>query len=672
MPVLTSPPLIGGAGKPVTGRVAVQATAEYEWTDTDAVVHYVTTAPQAAVVRDGQFYDLTSNTPLELIPTPANVGMRVVLRLEEQGAERGEHVMSRIVEVPDVATVAWGDLVDMVPPVAGGDYVIPPWASDVLTYRDEAAVSATNAQTSANSAAASAADASNSASAAATSEVNAANAAVGVAVRNRTMLDPDNFAGATDRDKVQAAVNDAIADGYPSIGFTRMFDLTGAAPVSIDKNPWHDRRELKLVGLGGGIRKDDAGVIFTSATANTGDVAATGMKFQSVAGAGTVVFDCDKLLRIICSGNDYRNVDRVVRQIEGGRWIQSCRFSNEHFVGGAGPAFEVIESYDVSILNNLFEDRDAAWHNVTPTTSTTGFKNRNLRIKDNVIENMADTPVKISATWGCTFSNNYMEQNGKGKNADPAFDAWNGTPAHVDLYTVQPGGWHSGLILDGNMFSMRATQKNARTVSVLLGKSYQGRPVTARGNVADGGTLFKFGNFANAAAGIDRSSYVEAGDLVFPRHGSKVDGMHLGTGATSARPNAAPVGHRFFDTTTGKLHVVKTAATSPYASLRLTSGATAAGDVTITLDGTAYTVTVAAGDTLTQVRDKIVAAGLTVFYPWSPSASSTNVARFDSVRPGLVSAPSFNGGTTGVASDYFGLDQAGANAVWVNADGTAA
>lgn len=490
-------------------------------------------------------------------------------------------------------------------------------------------------------------------------------------LRGAGMVNPDNFAGATDRAKVQAAVDYAIANGYPSVGFTRMFNLTGQPAITIDKNPWYDRRVLALVGLGGGIRKDDAGVIFTSPEVNTGDVSTTGIKYQSVAGAGTIVFDGDKLLRIISNGCDYRNVDRIIRQVEPGRWIQSVRLSHEHVVGGSGPAIEVIESYDTSIISNLFEDRDGGFWNVTPATGM--FQNRNLRIIGNVMENMSGTPIKLGSCWTTVVTGNYFEQNGVGKNGDAAIGPVVGSPTHIDCYSIQPTFGHAGLVIEGNMFSGRATQKSARSVSVLLGRAYQGKPVALRSNVADGGVLFKMADYANGAAVTDGSNYVEGGDVFYPSQGPKFVGAHATAGTTGTRPQAAPVSASFFDTSLGKPVWMKTPGTAGYCILRLTAGADAGGNVTITLGGVASTVAVAAGDTLTQVRDKIVAAGPGKFWPYVPSASGSNVVRFDRVALGqIVNSPVFDGGATGVTKDYFGLDGPGVNAVWVDAAGTSA
>lgn len=110
MPTLISPPLVGGAGQLTVGRVVVAATESYEHGG-----DFVTTVPQAGVIRDGKFFDLVGDQPFVVKPTPDGVGMRIDLYLSEQDAERGVTKISRLVRVPDVAQVAWASLVDIEP-----------------------------------------------------------------------------------------------------------------------------------------------------------------------------------------------------------------------------------------------------------------------------------------------------------------------------------------------------------------------------------------------------------------------------------------------------------------------------------------------------------------------------------------------------------------------------
>ncbi|ERG63548.1 hypothetical protein L332_03660 [Agrococcus pavilionensis RW1] len=150
MPVLTSAPLVGGASKPVSGRIVVSATGSY-----DLPGQHVTPVPQAGIIRDGQFFDIEGVHPFVITPTIEGIGLRIVLRIAQQGAERGETVVARVVKVPTGATVAWDDLIDLEPETAGGSWVIPPWAAELLTVRDEVLAAAAAAQQAADEAAAS-------------------------------------------------------------------------------------------------------------------------------------------------------------------------------------------------------------------------------------------------------------------------------------------------------------------------------------------------------------------------------------------------------------------------------------------------------------------------------------------------------------------------------------
>lgn len=209
MPVLTSPPLIGGAANPVSGRVAIVPTATYEWDG-----QTVTMAPQAGVVRDGLFYDADGTSPLDLVPTPEGVGMRVVLMLASQSTGRGEHRWSRTVTVPDTAEVAWPDLVDVVAPASGGrDYVVPSWAVETLAARDEAVA--------AKEAAVAVGTSNDAVIAARIADKGSATAtALTAAMRAREpMVDARDYGASTaaswqvNRDAINAAVDEAAAAG---------------------------------------------------------------------------------------------------------------------------------------------------------------------------------------------------------------------------------------------------------------------------------------------------------------------------------------------------------------------------------------------------------------------------------------------------------------------------
>lgn len=467
-------------------------------------------------------------------------------------------------------------------------------------------------------------------------------------VRGETIR-PSQFAGATDRDKLQATIAACIADGYKTIVLDRWYDLTGAAAVSIDKVNWYDRDKVVITADGGGIIKNDSGFVFTSATANTGDVALVGVKFKSTPGVGATVFDADKLLRFDTHKCEFRDWDHYLQQTTVGRWAQSVRLMDCVIVGGSGAFVRCRESYDMTLRDNLVEDRDAKGEQAMFFENTdgtmTGIANRNLRILSNTVENCDRVPIKLAMCWSAALDLNYFEQNG------------NATDPQIDLWTLATLVRQTGLRITNNMVQQKTTQKDNKIGAILMGASIAD-PVFSSGNVTEG-TLYQFGSTSGRVVGTgDR---VESGGrLIYSGQENQYLTLGAKTTTTAGRPKNPTLGDPYLDTDLGKLIAAKTAGTKALVSFRLTAGATTSGNITLTILGTPYVVAVTAGDTLTQVRDKIVAAATTFYPTWKPRASSTNVAAFDALVPGLVSGTnSFNAGGTGVTSDYFGLDGAG-------------
>ena len=81
--------------------------------------------------------------------------------------------------------------------------------------------------------------------------------------------------------------------------------------------------------------------------------------------------------------------------------------------------------------------------------------------------------------------------------------------------------------------------------------------------------------------------------------------------------------------------------------IEFTAGAASTGNITITLNGTAFNVAVAAGDTATAVATKVRAA---TFAGWTTGGSGTTVT-FTRNQKGVCAEPTFNGGTTGVTAN---------------------
>jgi len=528
-------------------------------------------------------------------------------------------------------------------------------------------------------------DAAAAASSAAAAQTAAENAAAGATAPTKTTVDtimggdttnlvpavnarrkkgstitPDDFTGANDKAKLQACINYCVANGYPTIVFDRMLDITGQGSVSIDKVPsWTNRTVITLEGSGGGIVKNDAGIIFTSATANTGDITIRGLKFASTSGAGTVVIDGDKLIRLSLSENEYRSVDRVFSQTTVGRFAQTVRFHKEHVVAGTGPAITFRESYDVTVDDCLFEDRTAGVWNSDGTMTV--IANRNLRITKSLFENMSGVPIKLAYSWGCVLDGNYFEFNGAA------------TDPQIDLYSLAASARQRGVVLRANQVQQTTAQKAAKVGSILMGTTNPLAPLVSQANVMDSGIMWQFAAGTSGTV-VGTGDYVENGGLVvFPGQEDRyLAPIGQTTVTTAGRPKSPVIGRDvYFDTTLGKPVWPKTAGTKGAVAIRFTAGATASGTITLTIFGVAYNVAVTAGDSTATVQNKVVAATGTFLPTWSPRVFGL-FAMLDSSQRGLLSgAVTFSAGGTGVTQDFCGIYSPGTDPVWVDATGAA-
>lgn len=134
MPILVTPPKLRDAGlNLITGEVALRVTRQMPFNGDIIVVAWA-----RGTIVAGEFYNSDQTGPLEIPSTPPGDAVEIVVLPREwsEGRQVPAAPLSRTVSVPLGASVAWDDLVDTVPIGEGGD-VVPAWASDVLTARDE-------------------------------------------------------------------------------------------------------------------------------------------------------------------------------------------------------------------------------------------------------------------------------------------------------------------------------------------------------------------------------------------------------------------------------------------------------------------------------------------------------------------------------------------------------
>lgn len=140
---------------------------------------------------------------------------------------------------------------------------------------------------------------------------------------------------------------------------------------------------------------------------------------------------------------------------------------------------------------------------------------------------------------------------------------------------------------------------------------------------------------------------------------------------TANRPSGKIVGETAFDSDLGKTISLKTLGSKESETLVITAGATTDGNVTVKLGSNDYTVAVLAGDTITQVADKVRARVYLINYYYAGGTPGTDTIIFISAingdRTGLFS---FSGGTTGAAGTFTQNTPQGTNDVWVDGVGT--
>jgi hypothetical protein len=141
----------------------------------------------------------------------------------------------------------------------------------------------------------------------------------------------------------------------------------------------------------------------------------------------------------------------------------------------------------------------------------------------------------------------------------------------------------------------------------------------------------------------------------------------IDSGTTANRPSYPTAWYQYGDTTLNKPVWCKTIGTLEVDTLTVNSGATASGNITITLNGVGTNVSVSSGDTAGTIGNKIRA---TTFTGWAVGGTSgSNVVTFTRTQPGTNSAPSFTDtGTTGTSAS-FAVTTSGTANVWVDSTG---
>ena len=296
------------------------------------------------------------------------------------------------------------------------------------------------------------------------------------------------------------------------VQFPELIDITGHT-ITLNKSPdYGDRYCLKITGTGGGIKKTDSGFVFQGATPLVGDIKVSGMSFVSENGADTTLWDCNTIIRIESSHNEYLDWDCIADNTSTvfGELFQSCRFTFENIIGGRGYAFRWLIAADCSFENCVVENRSGFLGNYQDVGADPNLiQNHNIRVVDNVIEGLVyefGAGIVWGNSWGCTIARNYMEFN----------------EIYIDLDTLVRNA-HYGLTVSGNAFYMTPQQKIDHQAAIKVGNLQTMLTTTTSShanffscNVSDGelyyfvgtGTLNSFGDYSVLQYGWDNINIV--------------------------------------------------------------------------------------------------------------------------------------------------------------------
>ena len=158
-------------------------------------------------------------------------------------------------------------------------------------------------------------------------------------------INPDDFDG-NDKEKLEKAFEDARTT-FKSVILTRIYDTTGLGTVNI-KTRKNDRMSLYIYSFCGGIKKDDAGFLFSTNDDMSADIVFNGVQFTSITGAGTIVFDTPKLIGIKTIGCHFTNVDHLFKSGPEG-YVQSYHALADKVTGGVGYFFDISGAYDIKV-----------------------------------------------------------------------------------------------------------------------------------------------------------------------------------------------------------------------------------------------------------------------------------------------------------------------------------
>ena len=221
-------------------------------------------------------------------------------------------------------------------------------------------------------------------------------------VEKNILITPDDFEG-TDVEKMQKALDYAIANNLTTIRLNREYDITGHSIMLPLADSWSFVTFDK-----GKITKNDGGFIFDR---NSNNKNCNSPKLKDVTVETTsenvYLYNGDKMIRQNCDNVTFLKVGLV----KSSGFVQSIRLHNCEIGQLECNFIDATMAYDVEIIHNRFES-STAHHAIKLQTQGNDISYFGLRIISNLFEGYINTcPIILGVGYGLDISSNYFEAN---------------------------------------------------------------------------------------------------------------------------------------------------------------------------------------------------------------------------------------------------------------------
>lgn len=153
------------------------------------------------------------------------------------------------------------------------------------------------------------------------------------------------------------------------------------------------------------IVKEDGGYLFDVDGAFFYDLIVEGLQFEGIQGAGCILFNTDKIIRLIAERNHSKYIDHYMK---GDSYCQTVRMYNN--IQRYGQSFCThLYGYDVGLIGNIIEH---GADGIRFTRSSADYALLNSVVQNNVIEGMSGVGLQTGACASVMVSGNYQELNG--------------------------------------------------------------------------------------------------------------------------------------------------------------------------------------------------------------------------------------------------------------------